>query len=105
MMGTSEDFIVVMRMWKKWSVGIGLMLMGTFTMTPLIALETTELSFLKQERDFKPLSESGIKSGISENLNPWEIEGDTSNCYRLVRKLNLWEKRETNRDTSVTVND
>ncbi len=82
MMETSEDIIVVVRMWKKWSVGMGLMLMGTLAMTPLsIAKETAQPSVPNEETDFKPLQQGGIRSGISENLNPWEIEGDTSNDY------------------------
>ncbi|MGK7942755.1 MAG: hypothetical protein AB4062_21875 [Crocosphaera sp.] len=82
MMERSEDIMVVMRMWKQWSVGMALMLMGTLAMTPLsIALETAEPSFTNEETDFKPLEGGGIESGISENLNPWEVEGDTSNDY------------------------
>ena len=71
-----------MRMWKQLAVGIGLTLMGTLTMTPLsIALETAQPSVPNEETDFEPLQEGGIGSGLSENLNPWEIEGDTSNDY------------------------
>ncbi len=82
MMETSEDILVVMRMWTKWSVGLGLMLMGTLAITPLsIALETAQPSVPNSETEFKPLQEGGIESGISENLNPWEVEGDTSNDY------------------------
>ncbi|MDJ0507858.1 MAG: hypothetical protein QNJ64_01175 [Crocosphaera sp.] len=82
MIGKSENFIVVMRMWKKWPVGLGLMLMGTLAITPLsIALETAQPSVPKEETDIKPLQEGSIGSGISENLNPWEIEWDKSNDY------------------------
>ncbi len=81
-MEKSEDVIVVMRMWKKWLVGMGLMLMGIFVMTPLsVAKETRQPLVPKEETDFKPLQQGGIESGISENLNPWEVEGDTSNDY------------------------
>ncbi len=82
MMETSEDIIVVMRMWKKWSVGMGLMLIGILAMTPLsIAKETRQPLVPKEETDFKPLQEGSIGSGISENRNPWQLEGDTSNDY------------------------
>ena len=82
MMEASEDIIVVMRMWKKWSVGMGLMLIGILAMTPLsIATETRQPLVPNQETDFKPLPEGGIGAGISENLNPWEIEGERENDY------------------------
>ncbi len=50
-------------------------------MTPSIALETAQPSVPKEETDVKPLQEGNIGSGFSENLKPWEIEGDTSNYY------------------------
>ena len=71
-----------MRMWKKWALGMGLMLIGIVAITPFsMAKETRQLSVPQEDTDFKPLQEGGMRSGISENLNPWEIELDTSNDY------------------------
>ncbi|WP_198648868.1 hypothetical protein [Cyanothece sp. BG0011] len=78
----SEEFIVVMRMWKNLSVGMGLMAIGILAMTPLsIAKETGQSSVPNEETDFEPLQQGGIGAGISENLNPWEVEGERENYY------------------------
>lgn len=81
-MEKSKDFIVVMRVWKKWSVGMGLILIEIFAMTPLsIAKATEESAVANEETDFEPLQQGGIGSGISENLNPWEVEEQRENDY------------------------
>ncbi|WP_243397452.1 hypothetical protein [Crocosphaera subtropica] len=81
-MEKSKDFIVVMRVSKKWSVGMGLILIGIFAMTPLsIAKATEESAVANEETDFEPLQQGGIGSGISESLNPWEVEEQRENDY------------------------
>ncbi len=89
MMETSEDIIVVMRMWKKWPVGMGLMLIGILAMIPLsIAKETRQPLVPNEETDFEPLQQSGIGSGVSENLNPREVEWERENDYEYPLEAN-----------------
>ena len=58
------------------------MLIGILVITPLsIAKETRQPLVPEEESDFEALPEGGIRSGISENLNSWEVEGERENDY------------------------
>ena len=80
--------MVVERTGKNCGVAMAI-IMGIIAITPLcIAKETRQPFVVNEQTDWEQLEQGNTSGRISEKLNPWEVEWDTSDDYEYPLEVN-----------------